>query len=154
MSSTGWPIFFKEQLKIGNLESCVAICTLWSKKETIYEKLSKDSYCVCGNLYTAEGINYLIKNIFSYPKIRYIIVCGKEMNESGTALVNFMEKGIDENRKIMGSNCYIDSNISGELIEKFRSNIKLIDMRGKEDEIAELIEKLPKKETFSEPIII
>jgi len=154
MISADWPIFFKNQLKIGNLDSCVAICTLWSKWNKILDNIPNDRYCVCGNLYTAQGINYLVKNIFSYPKIRYIILCGKEMNDSGETLVNFMKKGIDENRKIIDSNTYIDSNIDRDLIERFRSSVTLIDMRGKEKEIPEILEKLPQKKPFAEPILI
>jgi len=149
-----WPIFFKEKLKIGNLDSCVAICTLWTQKDIITEKVLSDKYCICGNLYTAQGINYIIRNVLSYPKIRYIILCGEEMNDSGASFLNFMNKGIDENRKIIGSNAYIDSNINTDLIEKFRTNVSFIDMRGKEEKIPELLEKIPQKEPFSEPIYI
>ena len=149
-----WPIFYKELLKIGNLDSPISICTLWTQKEVICKKLEEKAYCICGNLYTAQGINFIIKNILSNPKIRYIILCGKEMNDSGKALLNFMQKGIDGNRKIVESNAYIDSNIDLNLIEKIRSSVVLVDMRGKEDEISNMIETLDKKPAFSEPVLI
>jgi thymidylate synthase len=149
-----WPVFYGDLLKIGNPDSNVVVCTLWTPKDVIYNKIPKEKYCVCGNLYTAQGINPLIKNILSNPKIRYIILCGKEMTDSGASLLNFMEKGVDENMKIIGSNAYIDSNIGFDMIEKIRKNITVIDMRGKEDEIVDTIDTLPCKEAFSEPVLI
>jgi len=149
-----WPVFYKGLLKIGNLDSPIALCTLWTQKEIICKKIPENKYCICSNLYTAQGINFMIKNILSNPKIRYIILCGKEMNDSGTALLNFMKKGIDENRKIIDSNAYIDSNINLNLIKMFRENVSLIDMRGKEDEISNLIDTLDPKEAFTEPVFI
>ena len=149
-----WPIFYKELLNIGDLDSNVALCTLWTQKDIISKKVPKEKYSVCANLYTAQGINFLIKNILANPKIRYIILCGKEMNDSGTALINLMDKGVDDKGKIIDSNAYIDSNISSDIIEKFRDNVKLIDMRDREDEITDMIDTLPVKETFSEPVVI
>jgi thymidylate synthase len=149
-----WPTFYKDLLEIGNLQSPVALCTLWTQKDIICKELPKEKYSICGNLYTAQGINPLLKNILSNPRIRYLIICGKEMNDSGTALLNFMQKGVDENRKIIDSNAYIDSNIDLDLINKIRENVSLIDMRGKEDEIPRLIDSLSPKEAFSEPIFI
>ena len=145
---------FKDKIKIGNPRSCIAICTLWTQKETILGKIPDSKYYICGNLYTSSGVNYLVKNILSHPQIRYLIVCGKEMNDSGTALVNFMTKGIDGNRKIIDSNAFIDSNIDPDLIEKLRTNVTLIDMRGKEGEVGKLIETLPRKEPFSDPVYV
>jgi len=134
-----WPVFFKEELKIGNLNSSVAICTLWTKKDIIHKKIPENKYCVCGNLYTIQGINPMIKNILANPKVRYIILCGSDLMESGKALINLMKNGIDENRKIVGSSGYIDSDIDAELVEKFRKNVKIINMCGKESKILNAI---------------
>src|SRR3989304_4664158 len=113
-----WPIFYKDELEIGNAESPIGICTLWAKKETIIGKISDSQYCVCGNLYTTQGINPMIKNILAKPTIKYIILCGADLMRSGDALIKFMENGVDENGKIIDSAGYIDSNIDKNLIEK------------------------------------
>lgn len=149
-----WPIFFKENLKIGNLESSVGICTLWTQKEHIYKNIPDSKYSVCGNLYTVQGINYLIKNVLANPKIRYIILCGADLTKSGDALINLMKFGIDNNRKIINSSGYVDSNIDRKLIENFRKNVMVIDMRDKEKEVPELIESLENAPPFSEPVFI
>lgn len=149
-----WPLFFKDQLEIGNRESQVGICTLWTEKEKIMERIGKEEYCVIGNLYTAMGINAMIKNILANPRIRYLVLCGKDMNKSGEALVSFMKNGIDSKRKIVGHEAYIDSSVPIDLVEKFRSNVKLIDMREREDEISNKISSLPELPAFMEPVFI
>ena len=150
----GWPIFFKDDLVFGNPNSCVAICTLWAKKDFIISKIPKEKYCVCGNLYTQSGINYLIKNILANPKIRYVILCGSDLSGSGEALLNLIGRGIDENGKIIGSQSYIDKNIPPELLEKFRQNVKVVDMRGKENQIENIIETLENLPPFMEPVVL
>lgn len=149
------PIFFKKSLIVGNLENNVVICTLWSKKEVFVDKLEKDKYCIIGNLYTTDGISYLFKNILANPVINYLIVCGKDLNRSGDALISFFEKGIDEKRKIIGSNAYLHSNIPLELIQVIRENIKIIDLRGREKKLPKILKNISNKgKNFINPVIL
>ncbi|MBI2578751.1 MAG: DUF4346 domain-containing protein [Candidatus Aenigmarchaeota archaeon] len=148
-----WPVFYKDELKIGNLKSSFGICTLWTKKEIIYSKIPEEKYAACGNLYTVQGINPMLKNILANPGIRKIILCGADLTKSGEALINFIRHGIDENRKIVGSSGFIDDNIPDGLIEKLRSNIEILDLRGKENEIIEAL-KDEEPAPFMEPVII
>lgn len=136
-----WPAFFKDALTVGNQESNVSICTLWTEQKHIISDISNELFAVSGNLYTKRGINTIIKNILANPNIRYIILCGKDITGSGEELINFFHgkdmEGIDnEHQNIV------------------RKNVELIDMRGKENKIKDIIRELPKKERFSEPIII
>jgi len=149
-----WPIFYKDDLKTGNPESPVAVCTLWTKKEIIHSQIPEEKYAVCGNLYTIQGINPLIKNVLAKPSIRHIILCGADLMKSGEALMNFARNGIDAERKIQSSSGTIDSNIPAELIENFRQNVEIIDMRGREKDIQSKIEALPAKPPFAEPAFI
>jgi len=149
-----WPLFFKDDLILGNPDSCVAICTLWTKRELITNKISKEKFCVCGNLYTQSGINYLIKNILANPKIRYIILCGSDLTGSGEALLNLVGRGIDDSGKIIGSQAYVDQSIPLNLLEKFRENIKIMDMRGKENQIENIIWTLNSLPPFMEPVFL
>lgn len=149
-----WPIFFKDSLIVGNSKFNVGICTLWSKKENFTKKL-KNKFCVIGNLYTAEGISYMLKNILANPVIRYLIICGDDLTKSGEILKKFFEEGIEEDGKIKGTENYIHSNLSKELIDIIRKNVKLIDLRGRENELSEVIEKLGKEEEpFTSPLIL
>ncbi len=149
-----WPIFYRDELKIGNTESSVGICTLWTKKEIIHSKVPEKKYFVCGNLYTIQGINPMLKNILAKPQIRHIILCGADLMQSGDALINFVNKGIDGDRKIINSSGYVDSNVDLEIIEKFRQNVNVIDMRGKESEVPGKVEELENMQPFMEPVFI
>jgi len=151
----GWPIFYKDDLKISNLDSSIGICTLWTKKDIIFTRLSENKYAVCGNLYTIQGINPMIKNILANPRIRKIVLCGADLMKSGEALINFIKYGIDENRKIINSSGFIDDDINQELVESLRNNIEIIDMRGREREIPLVLSNLDDNPTpFMEPIFI
>ncbi len=153
-----WPIFYKDDLIVGNLNSPVAICTLWTKKEVVAEKIPKEKYCVIGNLYTAEGINYIIRNILAYPRIKYMVLVGSDMMKTGEALINFIERGIDENYRIIGGFGYIHKKIPKELINVFRQSIKIIDLRSQNPRhLVEKIEDISKETTnkpFTDPVII
>ena len=149
-----WPIFFRDSLKTGNKDSNVAICTLWTEKKKILKNVSDEKYNICGNLYNANGINYIIKNVLANPLIRYIVLCGRDLRFSGEAFANFMRNGIDEKGSIIGGFGNIDMNIGKENIEKFRENVELIDMRGKEGEIESRINELKRREAFMEPVVI
>ncbi len=154
MPSEQWPIFCKSSLIIGNPQSSVGICTLWSNKDLLAKNIPRGHFAVCGNLYTVQGINQMLKNILANPVIQTIILCGADLMKSGEALINFISKGMDNKRKIIGSYGFIDSDISGELIEKLRKHIRIVDMREKEDDIADEIKKLPAEERFMEPVFI
>ena len=150
-----WPIYFKNNLYIGDPESNVGVATLWTKKELIGETLDKSKYNLVGQLYSKKGINYIIRNILANPTTRTIIVCGSDLSGSGQALVNLIEKGIDAENKIIGvSDAYIEKEIPAEAIEAFRKNVKVIDLREEQSPavIAKTIDQYQKKEgTFAEP---
>ncbi len=149
-----WPIFYRDELKLGNPDSSVGICTLWTRKEIIHSKVPENKYAVCGNLYTVQGINPMLKNILAKPTIRYIALCGADLMKSGQALLNFVSSGCDSGRKIIGSSGYIDSNVDFGLIERFRSHVKVIDLRGKEEELPNAVEQLKDEKAFMEPVFI
>ncbi|MBI2143699.1 DUF4346 domain-containing protein [Candidatus Woesearchaeota archaeon] len=154
-----WPLFYKEQLILGNPDSNVGICTLWSVKEN-FSWLPKEKYGIIGNLYSSYGINPMLKNILANPKIRHLIVCGADLNKTKEILVNFAEKGIDDGYKVVGSEAYIDKTIPEEAIGKLRKNLKVIVLRnanGEEakKELATVLEGISSEgKAFMEPIII
>ena len=151
----GQSLFFKNKLILGNPKSNVVICTLWLKKEELARRLRKENYRMIGNLYTIDGISYLIKNILANPSVKYIIVCGKDLTGSGDALIKLFKNGIDSNGKIIGTNAWIHPNIRKELIEILRKNIKVIDLRGKEKEVPKVLKRIGGTgRLFMKPIIL
>ncbi len=91
-----------------------------------------------GTLQTENiGIEKIICNIVANPNIRYLIVCGNEVDghDTGTAMKALMENGIDERRTILGSQAKTPYlfNIPLEAISRFREQLTLIDLIGETD---------------------
>lgn len=142
----------KDAVVLGNPESSVAVCTLWAQKEIIASRLDKNSFFICGNLYSMEGINHLIRTVFMNPHVRTIVVCGEDMSKSGETLLKLFENGIDENNGIKGTNFKIEKNIDADSINLFLKSVKIADMRRKSaEELKRTVQELNKKpEPFSE----
>ncbi|HHT9153877.1 MAG TPA: hypothetical protein ACFYEM_10185, partial [Candidatus Hypogeohydataceae bacterium YC40] len=124
-----WPIYFKDNLIIGNLESKVAVCTLWKKKEIIKER-TKD-FSVIGNLYSKEGINYILRNLLANPKIRYVILTGPDLSGSGKTFLDLIKYGVNKQHCIKRNGFQLQKEIDLEAIEAFRKHVKVVDLIGK-----------------------
>ena len=86
-----------------------------------------------GTLQTENiGIEKIVCNIVANPNIRYLIVCGNEVegHNTGTAIKALMENGINERRTIIGSQALTPYlfNIPLEAIFRFREQLTLIDL--------------------------
>lgn len=91
-----------------------------------------------GTLQTENiGIEKIVCNIAANPNIRYLIVCGNEVegHNTGTAIKALIENGIDERRIIIGSQAKTPYlfNIPLEAISRFREQLTLIDLIGETD---------------------
>ncbi|MCG2710624.1 MAG: tetrahydromethanopterin S-methyltransferase subunit A [Thermodesulfovibrionales bacterium] len=91
-----------------------------------------------GTLQTENiGIEKIICNVAANPNIRYLIVCGNEVegHDTGTAIKALIENGIDERRTIIGSQAKTPYlfNIPLEAIYRFREQLTLIDLIGETD---------------------
>ncbi|MCK4525638.1 MAG: hypothetical protein KAU07_04325, partial [Candidatus Andersenbacteria bacterium] len=154
---TNWPVCSNENLIFGNPDSEITIATLWTPTKKITDKLSPDSFCVAGQLYSKEGINFIIRNILAKPSIRYLIVCGTELSGSGKVLVDFFEKGVDDDQMVVGNDfAKIHKEIPKESLDLIRKNVKLENLTGIQD-INEIKKKInnykPVGKPFSEPKI-
>ncbi len=49
MNQENFPVYKKELLILGNPDSSTGLCTLWSDKGKILEKISKENYLIAGN---------------------------------------------------------------------------------------------------------
>ncbi|MCX6743763.1 MAG: thymidylate synthase, partial [Candidatus Parcubacteria bacterium] len=91
-----WPKYYNNQIIIPSAEGYFGIITGWSKKENINDLLSpenKNKIGAIGQLYSKEGINYIIRNLFLNPKISQLIVTGKDLSGSLKFLENFLLTG-------------------------------------------------------------
>lgn len=140
-----WPIYFKDKLHIANTKSCVGIVTLWTPMQAILPNLNQEMFCVGGQLYSKRGINFIIRNILANPVITKIIICGANRSESAEALMNFLDKGIDENYSVIGvDKSPIDKEIPLNAINEIRARVKYINLIGNSNyrSIAEDLEKI------------
>lgn len=86
-----WPKFYANQLIVG--AGKIAVVTGWTKKEEVFKTLSagsKQKIAVIGQLYSKEGINYIIRNVFLNPSITFIILTGKDLSKSLSELRSFL----------------------------------------------------------------
>ncbi|OGD63979.1 hypothetical protein A2160_03320 [Candidatus Beckwithbacteria bacterium RBG_13_42_9] len=142
-----WPILYKDILLKGDLNSSTAVCTLWTERKAV-EKAIGDSklYSVIGNLYSAQGINAVIRNCLANPKIRTIILWGAELSLSGHALLHLMKYGIDEKRQIINARGEIEKELPARALELFRRELKIIDLRGRPaEELRKTLKQLPQE---------
>jgi tetrahydromethanopterin S-methyltransferase subunit A len=118
---------------IGNSDSAVAVCTLSST--ALIEQISPKRVAIIGRIYTPNlGVEKMIRNVVSNPKLRYLVLCGKEspVFKVGEALLKLAENGVDEQGRIIGAtadNAEL-TNLPREAIETFRQQIQLIDHIG------------------------
>ena len=154
--TTQWPLYFRDNLTFGDLAHPAAICSLWMKQARLAEFLSPASYSVLGNLYSKDGINYLLRNILARPTIRTILLCGPDLTQSGAAFVALMRDGIDEQYHVINDGAAIEPEIARAAIDDFRTNVRLLDLRGVNDPakirdaLAEVNGSLPRGE-FAAP---
>lgn len=137
-----WPIYKKSLLILGNSDSNIAICTLWSQRERIAKEIDHNSFSVVGNLYSGErGMDFLIRNLLSNPKIGYLVVCGSDRSGSGQALVDFFNNGFTKGKDEQGD-CWlakstkkgrVDIEIPSDVLEDLRKGVKIFDLRGQND---------------------
>ncbi len=126
-----WPLFYKDVLKVKNPNHHLAICCLWTERQAVEGLLKNVEYNTIGNLYSAQGINAMIRNIFANPHIRVILIWGAEMSQSGQSLKKFIENGVDENRRIVGARGEIEDMLPDDMLQEFREMVAVVDMRGK-----------------------
>lgn len=139
---------------IGSAESNVALCTLWAQKELIASRLERDSFFICGNLYSLEGINQLIRTIYLNPWLRAIVLCGEDLSRSGETLLKLFHNGVDDDNGIIGTNFKVDKNIPKEYIDLLIKNVTITDMRRKSpEELRQKVNELTAKKLtpFTEP---
>ena len=91
-----------------------------------------------GTLQTENiGIEKIVCNVVANPNIRYLVLCGKDVqgHNSGTALRALLENGINEKRTIIGSQAVTPYlfNIPLKAIKRFREQLTLVDLLGEMD---------------------
>lgn len=86
-----------------------------------------------GTLQTESiGIEKIVCNIVANPNIRYLVIFGPESpgHSCGEALLMLLANGVDERRRIIGSQARTPYlfNLPMEFIERFRRQIRAVDL--------------------------
>ena len=148
----GWPIVSGDYV-VGDQESPVAAVTLASHIEDVPHEAGA---AIAGPCKTENiGIEKVIANIVSNPNIRFLVLCGSEVQGHivGQSMAALYENGVDpeQNRRIIGADGAIPyiENIPDEGIERFQKQVELFNMIDVEDpgqiqaKVKECIEKDP-----------
>lgn len=126
-----WPLYFRDNLTIGSLDSSVGVACLWTPKIQLAKKLDPKTYCVLGQLYSYDGLNPMIRNILARPRIRTIILCGQDKIGSADIMTSFMKNGVNDKGRVIGKEvAKIEKEIPRAAIDLFRAQVKIVDMRG------------------------
>ena len=118
----------------GNPDSIIAVCTLSSinlLKKFTNSKILDDISIVGRLLSENKGIDSIIEYVHKHPKIKVIIVCGKEVwgHKSGHSLFQLHKNGVDKNNRIINSTSPDPFlNVPKSKIQYFQNNVTLVNM--------------------------
>lgn len=160
-----WPPYFVDgevpELRVGNPEAWVGVVTLWTPVDLIWEGLDWRKVAVAGQLKTSvAGVEGIIRTLASNRAIRVLVVCGREMKAGigGQALFNLWVNGVDSRGNIIGCSpeARISPTIPQEEIQKFRSQVNLVDCRGVVDpkKVKAAIEEISPQKPYGEAVLL
>ena len=147
----GWPVVNGDYV-FGDPESPVAVTTLASHIESVAVDAGA---AIAGPCKTENlGIEKMLANIISNPNIRFLILCGSEVQGhiTGQSIEALHQNGVDpEKRSIVGATGAIPyvENIPDEGIERFQQQLEVVNLIDVEDaaaiqsKVKECIEKDP-----------
>lgn len=147
----GWPVINGDYV-VGDPESPVAAATLASHIEQIPVDAGA---AIAGPCKTENlGIEKMMANLISNPNIRFLVLCGSEVQGhiTGQSIEALHANGVDpEKRKIIDATGAIPfiENIPDEGIERFQQQLEIVSIIDTEDaaaiqsKIKECIEKDP-----------
>jgi tetrahydromethanopterin S-methyltransferase subunit A len=147
----GWPVINGDYV-VGDPESPVAAATLASHIEQIPVDAGA---AIAGPCKTENlGIEKMMANLISNPNIRFLVLCGSEVQGhiTGQSIEALHANGVDpEKRKIVDASGAIPfiENIPDEGIERFQQQLEIVSIIDVEDaaaiqsKIKECIEKDP-----------
>lgn len=147
----GWPVVNGDYI-VGDPESPVAATTLASHIEDIPVEAGA---AIAGPCKTENlGIEKMIANLISNPNIRFLILCGSEVQGhiTGQSIEALHQNGVDpDKRSIVGATGAIPyiENIPDEGIERFQKQLEVVNLIDVEDadaikaKVRECIEKDP-----------
>lgn len=130
-----WPVASGDYV-LGNIDASVAVCTLGDTNlPTMIASMASNAVAIVGRCETENiGIEKVVLNIVSNPRIRRLILCGTdtEGHLPGDALLKLKESGVDANMRIVetASRRPVLRNLSLVEVERFREQVEIVDRIG------------------------
>lgn len=139
-----WPVYFAQSLALGSPASGVGLCLLWTPQERVLPALDPGGYALAGNLYSRDGVSFLVRNLLAKPTITDLVLCGKDLTGGGAALVALLRHGLDAEGRIVGDGTRLHPEIPREAVELLRRAVTLHDHRdtARPEQIAALLHGL------------
>ncbi|MBU1557356.1 hypothetical protein KKC45_00095 [Patescibacteria group bacterium] len=137
-----WPKYYNRMILQPNPKGDVGVVCCWTKKEDIEKKLdeeTKERVCALGQLYSRDGLNYIIRNSFLNPNLKYFVITGLKLSDSSIFFNELLEGKID-------GEDVLQKEIPREKIKQFVEWFKDHSYFVEEDELDETIKKLNEKE--------
>lgn len=148
-----FPFYFKQQITMLNKTGRTGIVTFWSKRSSIEELLEKSSMSDAdrqslmsiGNLYTFDGMKYIILNSFLTNDLSSYIFYGNDMNKTIKAVEAIFTHGSDQYNDIknqLEQNMTVDVEpIMKTFVERYKDHVYFINF-GNEQEFFDTIHKV------------
>lgn len=95
-----YPKYYRNSLLNISQSGFICVVTFWSKKEIIRDIINKNllnKIITIGNLYTKEGLKYIIMNSCLCPQIEWFIFTGNDRNNVKESLCYNNFEIIDDN---------------------------------------------------------
>lgn len=125
-----WPVL-PGDYALGDPESAVAVVTLGSHRDDMPVRAGA---AISGSLHTENlGIEKVMANIISNPNIRFLVICGSEVQGhiTGQTLKALHENGADSaEMRVIGSKGaipYLD-NMTEEGVKRFQDQVEMVDV--------------------------
>jgi tetrahydromethanopterin S-methyltransferase subunit A len=134
MEGSDWPVT-DGRYDVGSRDSPVAVCTM----ATVEMDLPMDRIAIKGKCVTENiGIEKIVRNIVTNPKIRFLIFCGKDSRGHfvGQAIKSLIDNGVEGERKhIIGATGAMPElkNLTDQEISQFRKQVTAVDLAGEMD---------------------
>jgi tetrahydromethanopterin S-methyltransferase subunit A len=114
---------------LGNAESPIAVVIIGRG----ILPLPKEHFAIKGQLVTENvGLEKVVANIVANPRIRFLLVCGKEElgHLPGEAILALSRNGVDKRKRIRncGSAVPYLCNLSDEAIGRFREQVEVVNL--------------------------
>ncbi|MBI2099973.1 MAG: hypothetical protein HYT48_01370 [Candidatus Vogelbacteria bacterium] len=115
----------------------VGLCTVWNEPELVFNrsKTIQAKVAILSTLYSRQGVNVILRNLALNPQIREVYVWGNgtlSNTQFGLAgkriLDNLWKNGVETDGTVRGSEFKLEKEIDPAVVEKIRTNVKLIDV--------------------------